>query len=401
VDGDYRFNERSLAGVILLVAGFLLLSWLLRKLGAPALRFFILFAFLTGGVVVLWTARMYVVPQPHRYQIAMDMALCLSVIFTGAELLKSKPRLLWGAGITLFLLTAIGIRYNVRYARTLIRPIDVTTTSTYKIARWLDGHFGDQRVMVPGSYALYINNFTDTPQVLGGHDPMQANPLMRIVGFVLYSGMNAGTRDGEISAIWLKALGVHAVVVSGPQSGEYYKPFANPLKFDGLLPVLLRDAGDTIYAVPARSSSLAHVVPVEALVSHLPIHGLDVDETERYLKALDDPSLSEAELVWTNRHSAAIHAQVQPGQAISVQVTYTPGWRAEANGSPLRVEKDGLGLIKLAPKCQGACEVTLIYDGGTELRLTLAASLITMAGVVAAFLIGFPRSLPRRSLDPH
>jgi hypothetical protein len=265
--------------------------------------------------------------------------------------------------------------------------MDVTTTSTYRISRWLNDHFGSQRVMVPGSYALYFNNFTDTPQVLGGHDPMQVNPLMRIVGFVLYSGLNAGTRDGEISAIWLKALGVHAVVVADSDSGEYYKPFVNPRKFEGLLPVLSRQEGDTIYAIPARSSSLAHVVPQEALVKHLPIHGLDVGETETYLKALDDESLPEAPLSWPNRHTAVIHTELQAGQVISVQVTYAPGWRAEANGAPVQVEKDGLGLIKLEPKCQGACDVTLIYDGGLERRLACAASLMVMVGVIVGIVM--------------
>jgi hypothetical protein len=382
VDGDYRFNERSLMGVVILAVGFLILRWLLRKRGTSQLRFFILLAFLTGGIVVLEMAHMYVVPQPHRYQIAMDMMVCLSVVFAGTELLQAKPRVLWAAGVVLFLLTTAGIRYNVRYGRGLIRPIDVTSTSTYRISRWLATQFGSKRVMVPGSYSFYFNNFSDTPQVLGGADTLQINPLMRIVGYVLYSGISDQARDGQVSIIWLKALGVQAVVVPGPESGEFFKPFANPRKFEGVLPVLWREAGDTIYQVTGTSSSLAHVLPADAVVSHLPIHGLDVAETERYVKALDDPAFPEASLLWTNRHTATIDTKVQPGQAISLQVTYAPGWRAEANGSPVRVEKDGLGLIKLEPACNGRCEVTLVYDGGTEWRVTCGASLIVMAGVV-------------------
>jgi uncharacterized membrane protein YfhO len=142
-------------------------------------------------------------------------------------------------------------------------------------------------------------------------------------------------------------------------------------------------------------------MPMEAVVSHMPIHGLDLAETEQYVKALDDPAFPEAPLLWPNRHTATIDTQVQPGQAISVQVTYDPGWRAEANGSPVRVERDGLGLIKLEPSCNGRCEVTLVYDGGMEWRLTATASLIVMAGVVVGIVMMRRLSLQARRPAPQ
>ena len=63
-----------------------------------------------------------------------------------------------------------------------------------------------------------------------------------------------------MAVLWLKAFGVDAVAVSGPRSREFFKPFRNPRKFDGLLPELWRDGDDVIYRVPRRSTSLAHVV---------------------------------------------------------------------------------------------------------------------------------------------
>lgn len=383
VDGDYRFTLRSAAGVLILIAGFALMRWILGKIASPSLQFFWLFTFLTGGIVFLGVlARIYVVPQPHRYQIAMDMGIWLAVVFSGAEWLRSKPGLLRAAAATVLLLCAIGIRKEVRYARGLMQPLDVKTTPAYRIAQQLEERLPGQRVMIPGSYSLFANSFTDVPQLLGGTDPMLPNFTMRVAGFVIYSGMGTGARDGEISILWLKALGARAVVMSGPEGGEYYKPFANPSKFDGLLPVLWSEAGDTVYSVPVRSASLAHVLPQEKLVRDVPVNGIDVGEIEAYVKAMDDPGLPLADFQWTNRHSAVIHARMGPGQALSVQVTHTPGWRAQANGASVPVEKDGLGLIRLKPNCQGDCEITLTYDGGTELRLTLAASVLTMLGVV-------------------
>ena len=387
VDGDYRFTARSLSGLIMLAAGFLLLWFASRRIQSVVLRFFLLFAFLSTGIVLLGVyARMYVVPQPHRYQIAMDMALCLFAVFGSAELLRAfQPRLLLPAALLLLLAALPQLRHDIRYARRLIQSMDMTSTAPYRIARWMDEHMQGRRVMVSGSYSFHFNDFTDTPQLHGGHDPMLPNFLLRIAMFTIYSGMNAGTRDGEISVLWLKALGAHAISVPGPRSAEYYKPFANPRKFEGLLPVLWREGDDTIYSVPARSASLAHVVQADAIVHHAPVNGLDTGEIERYVKALDDPAMPEANFTWRNRHTAEIQTQLQPGQALSVQVTYHPGWRATVNGVMQNAKKDGLGFLLLESACQGRCEITLTYDGGLEWRITCGASLLAMTFVLYCF----------------
>jgi hypothetical protein len=201
---------------------------------------------------------------------------------------------------------------------------------------------------------------------------------MRIAYYVIHRGEDVGDVGPEISILWLKALGAHAILVPDQGIGIYYKPFANPRKFDGTLQAVWREGGDTIYAVPARSNSLAHVVPDGALVKHVPIHGLDVGEIRAYVRALDDAELPEALLVWANYHTALVHAYLRPDQTISIQMTYGPGWRAEVNGRTQNVEKDGLGFLAFKPQCNGDCQITLIYDGGPEWRATCIASLLAM-----------------------
>jgi hypothetical protein len=202
--------------------------------------------------------------------------------------------------------------------------------------------------------------------------------------------MNAGARDGEIATLWLKALGAHAVSVPGPHSEEVYKPFVNPRKFDGLLPVLWREGDDTIYGVPTRSDSLAHVMAAGDLVRDPPVNGLDVAQLEKYVAALEAPVYPEAKWRWTSRHSAAIDATVAPGQVIATQVTYTPGWNATA----AEVTQDGLGLLVLKPTCQGACQIALTYDGGAEWRITCLLS-------VGAMLLVLGLAVGRRKRLPH
>jgi energy-converting hydrogenase Eha subunit C len=384
VDGDYRFTTRSLAGVGSLVVGFLVLWWSTRKGSSAVLRFFLLFAFLNTGIVSLGVvARAYVVPQPHRYQIAMDMALILLVVFSLAALLRSRAlKLIPVTVIACLLATLTQFRHDLDYAHRIIQSVDIATTAPYHLARWIHDHMEGQRVMVSGPYSYFVNDFADIPQLHGGHDPMLPNFMLRIAVYTLYSGMNAGRRDGEVSVLLLKAMGAHAVLVPGPGSGEDNQPFSDPHKFEGLLPVLWREGGDTIYGVPARSASLAHVLPAAAVVQHAPIHGLDTTEIERYVKSIDDPSLPEAAFLWQDDKTAHIKTRLAPGQAISIQVTYTPGWRATINGVLQKVNKDGLGFLLLSPACKGPCEITLVYDGGLEWRAHSLASAISFGGVL-------------------
>ena len=399
VDGDFHFTQRSLMGVLALAAGVLLLWRLTRPIPLQVLRFFIFLGFMAGGVVGLgFWARSYVVPQPHRYQIAFDMAAAFVVFFGGAELVRRKaPSLLIPTGVVAIALLGFQFRHVLRYSHGLIRSTDMTRTASYRVAQWLDEHMGKQRVMLPGSYSYQFNDFSDGPQLFGGHDPMLPNFVMRIANFTIYSGFNAGARDAEISILWFKALGVHAVAVPGPGSEEVYKPFVHPQKFDGLLPVLWQEGGDTIYAVPSPSSSLARVISKGAVVQRTPIHGLDVEEVERYVKSLDDPAMPKAALVWPNRHTMDIRTEMHSGELLSIQETYTPGWRVTVNGAQGRLRSDGLGLMILEPACDGRCDIALTYDGGTEWRMTCISSLLAFIAIAGYIVYCFRRP---RSQEP-
>jgi hypothetical protein len=74
---------------------------------------------------------------------------------------------------------------------------------------------------------------------------------------------------------------------------------------------------------------------------------------------------------------------VRAGEAISVQVNHHPGWRALSAGRPVRVERDGIGLMWLQPDCDGECTVELRYNGGTELRLCRWVSGLTLFALAA------------------
>jgi hypothetical protein len=347
-------------------------------------------------VLAVW-GHIYLFPQPTRYEVEMEMALCMATALAVPAILDRAPRAVKMTLLAcLLILVARQTIHYVRYARKLILPVDITTTIPHKMAMFLKSRFRTERIFIAGSSSYLFNYFTDLPQLHGGHDPNDPNWAHKVALYTVYSGMNTGSVDARTSILWLKAFGVHAVTVPGPTSIEYFHVFANQHEFDGFLPLLWNYEDTRIYAVPGRSSSLAHVVPVNAIVRDKPINGLDVGELSTYVAALENPSLPLADMRWHNLHSFSVETNLQPGQVISIQETYADGWHARVNGKPQPVMRDELGLMVLRPDCIGACSVDMDYDGGAELRGCLAACALALSGVVAFLWLNWKRSLSRQ-----
>jgi len=270
------------------------------------------------------------------------------------------------------------------YGRTLIRPVDIATTIEYKVDTWIDRNLPGQRTLISGDPEYLFNVLSDNPQMSAGHEFSAPNWEQRVAVYTIYSGENAGDRDAEYSLLWLRAFGNQAIYVPGEKSREFYHSIAHTHKFDGVLPVLWHDEDDTIFAVPQRSRSLAHVIPKAAVVAREPIHGLDVDPVRPYVAALEDPSLPLAEMRWEGPSRAVIDAPMKPDQMMSVQVTWAPGWRASVAGRKIPLGKDGIGLLVLEPGCNGPCDIHLDYVATPEVWICRILSGLVTLGMIGA-----------------
>jgi len=230
----------------------------------------------------------------------------------------------------------------------------------------MDRSFPGQRTLISGDPEYLYNVFSNNPQMIGGHEPTAPNWEQLVAVYTIYTGTGAGEHDAEYSLLWLKAFGNQAVYVPGDKSRENYHGVAHPHKFDGLLPVLWHEEDDTIFGVPQRTRSMAHVIPAGAIVARAPVDGLDVGPIRPYVAALDDSALPIADMQWDGTSRAVLHAPMKRGQVLSVQVNYAPGWRATMEGREVPVRKDGIGLLVLDPGCEGPCEVHLDFDATPE-----------------------------------
>jgi hypothetical protein len=370
--GAYAALPRWGAVTVLSIAALKLLT---RRLGVGT-QFAILFTLLTGLITLGYEwFHIVIVPQPARYHLEMEMGFALLFGFLAHEMFRNRPgasRTQWIASlaiVVIILAMVQPVRRYRHYARNfLLRTIDITTTSEWKNAQWLNQHLAGERVMLSGSDGFWLTAFSDTPELNGGSDQGRTDVVIPFVLYGVTTGEAMGEHDAEYAVLWLKALGAHAVGVSGPASTEVYKPFRNPKKFEGVLEPLWSDSGDVIYRVGSHAS-LARVVPRSTIVKRAPFNALDVEEARRYVAALDDPAMPRADFQWTTQHSAHITTELQPGQLISIQIAFHPGWHAAANGSAIPIRSDGLGLMVVDPQTVGRATVDLSYDGGAEMRI--------------------------------
>jgi hypothetical protein len=385
--GDFRYTERTWTALALVAGGFLLLWGATRLFRAAShLRFFLLLGYVPTAIVMTdYIGKAAIIPQPHRYEVEMDMVLPMALVFAGASILDRVPARVRFA-VVAAVIGGLGFQtvHSALYARHLIRAVEPSRLSEYQIAKWLDTHRPGEQAFIFGSSSFLYNAFTDNPQLTGGHEQHTVNTFLPIVRYTIYTGANAGDRDAEYSIFWLKAFGAHLISVPGPGSTDYYYTgIVHPNKFDGVLPLLWRSKDGSIYEVPARSGSLAHVIPASAVVTRTPIHGLDIAPVEAYVAALEDPAYPPATFRWKGMSDAEIEATLRPGQAIGVQVTYERGWEAWANGKRQRVFGDAIGQMVIEPDCLGTCQVSLSYTGGWEHRATRAMSLAAMLAGIA------------------
>jgi hypothetical protein len=235
--------------------------------------------------------------------------------------------------------------------------------------------------MLPGSSMFWLTAFSDTPEIGGGFAQGITDRELPVATYGLTAG--AGEHWAEWSVLWLKALGVQAVGVSGPGSTEMYRDFVDPKKFEGVLEVLWRDGGDVLYRVGKAHTSLARVVPRIELVARTPINGADVDPLRGYVAALEDPGMPEARFQWMSAHSARIVTDLGAGQVVSLQMAFHPGWHARAGSKELRIARDALGSMTIDPEGNGPSTIDLFYDGGAEMRVAE-----WVCGITAVILLG-------------
>jgi hypothetical protein len=374
----------SFTAIAVIILGWTVLRYCLPRCTSDwRLQFFALFAWLASGIPLAQELlHQQLLPQPNRYKFEMELALSLALVFAVRPWWARIPTPVRRAAALVLLTVAATQIHDFRQAeKKFTFPADVTRTVEYRAATWAQRTYPQIRFFMPGSIAQWTNTFTDIQQFTGESFTMAINQVQQRADTAIAFGTGDVQEEVRMTLAWLKAYGVGVIAIGGKDSEEFWKAFTHPQKFDGLLPALWQEGGVTMYRVPLREFTLAHIVPESAIVRRVPKEPDDTGDVEKFAAALDDPSLPGTAFDWEGRNRIRIRTTVAPGRVLSVQETYHPGWHATVGGKPQKIFKDGLGLMWLKPNCNGPCEVVLNYDGGWELRLCRWLSWLAIAGL--------------------
>ena len=191
---DYSMAYRTLP---LWIAAALLILGLLKVIARRrpiAIQFALFFAFLTALPPLLDVRG---IPKFFRSPsgiIEMEMGLAILAGLTIDAVMKLAPRRnAWLVTGALALALVFPLRADRRFARGyLIQSVDITTTSEWKTAQWLNRNWTGGRVMLPGSSSFWLTAFSDTPELGGGVDQGSILPVIPMAKYQVWTGDGAG-----------------------------------------------------------------------------------------------------------------------------------------------------------------------------------------------------------------
>jgi hypothetical protein len=340
--------------------------------------------------------RYELLPQVGRLHLEFELAACVLVGCAAWAVYRRLPR--WAA-VAVIVLCAIAIPIQLRHYRARakldLQRADLAKRSEYTTAMWLDRNTNGGRVYAAGSTAFWLNAFTDTPQVFGCCDQNLFMPALIEVPYAVNSRIRP--EETEAARLWLTAIGVRALVVNGPASSDVYKDIQAPDRFLQHFQLLHEENGDRIYSVLPADASLAHVLRPGSEVPVRPSGAVLFPDVARYANTIAEQPRT-ADFQWVRNSRVHIRARLRKDDLISVQVAQVSGWTARVGGQPVQVRRDGLGFLLLEPRCEGECEVDLVWNGRPDLPFARWISVAALACTIIMWM-NSPASAKKGRLD--
>jgi hypothetical protein len=375
-------NAWSMGAVLAAAAVF---AWLSRRWagGRKELDWTVFVCGAAAAFSLLVLGRQYLGLRVVGVQTRFVPELDLALILLGLEGLRRVWRARWvrfgwaPRVLAAVLLAAafLPARHYLRHAWEVYPPDpDYRNRVEYRLTEWIARELPGSRVFATGSIRFWYDAWHDLPQVGGGTDQALINRNVLPATWETILGQRP-----EPAILWMKCLGVDAVVVPDNSSREIYHDFRYPGKFAGVLPVVYDDGeGDVIYRVPRRYPAAARVVERARAEALEPVRSNDdVERLGQYAETVENGPAAPVAMTWEGTDTIHLKATTAAGQCLLVQESYDPAWRAYAGGRRVPIRRDALGqMLVCAPP--GSREVTLRFELPVENKVGGVASIIAM-----------------------
>ena len=326
-------------------------------------------------------------PQPTRYALELDAGACIAFGIAGAWAVRRLAPLQAGrvraaASIALAaVVIAIGAGGWLTVREQLGPDGAWRDWSERRVAVWLSEHLAPgERAYLTGDHAFWADVFADVPQVRGGVDFAFSNPWWAHVAYQMNNGPEA-----DLSVLWMEALSVRYVVVSGPGSTEVYKEdWVYPRKFDGQLPLALDQRGVHVYEVPRAGDARLVIARVGDLA--MPTSAVDRAALEAYVARMRE-ARAPAHLEQRGLGGWRAEVDVADGESVVLREAYDTGWHATIDGRAVAVRADPVGQL-LVPVPAGAHVVELDHRVHGDLLAGSGIATLTALGLLGWALRG-------------
>jgi hypothetical protein len=270
-------------------------------------------------------------------------------------------------------------RHYIRHGRRIIQSWpNYQSRVEYRVTDWLWKNMPDARSLPSGTVRFWFDTWHDLAEMGGGSEQGLLNPIVPNAN----AEIEIGTMP-EAAFLWLKAMGVDAVYIAGPQSEEPYKDGQNHERFRAL-PVLFDDGqGNTLYNAQRRWIARARVVDTAKLAATFaPRTNDDLDSLRPYVDVVENGPDSPVIIDRPSTDAMVLHAKIDAGQSLLVQETWDPAWQAWVDGKRLPVRKDIMNFIVVDPP-PGDRTVRLEFTMPLENRVGWGLTALTAIALAA------------------
>ncbi len=356
------------------------------------------FWFLTFFIIIgswFYFERIYF-PQPNRFIPELNLAISLLIGLAFSSILSiirkyTKVLSILFAVVIIAVLIFLNFQFKEDSWKITSPNPDINSTPEYRISKWLSENTDGKRVYTTGSICFWLNVFSDTPQVRGGADGASYSKWWAHATYQINTSENAPKGEEEVITLnWLKAINVSYAVVNFPHSKEIFHDYKNPDKFEEIegLEEVYNEKGDVIYKVPLENPSLVQIVDKEKFDNLKSIYNaVDVDNLQDYVDYIEDSGFDQSKinLVKKKNTKYEISADLEENEAIALQISYNPVWKAYVNGKRVKIQKDVIDFMFIEPEEKGEVEIILKFGRTWDVWLGYFITLITLLYILLKF----------------